>query len=41
VHKSRTMGAVQNCGIQLGSSVGYWVGGFAKFVLGASGQKEK
>jgi hypothetical protein len=41
VHKSRTMGAVQDCGIQLGSSVGYWAGGFTEFVLGAPGQKGK
>jgi hypothetical protein len=41
VHKSRTMETVQDCGIQLGFSVGYWVGDFAEFVLGASGQKEK
>jgi hypothetical protein len=39
VHKSRTMGSVPDRGIQLGSSVDFWVLVFADFVRGAERQE--
>jgi hypothetical protein len=39
VHKSRTMGSVPDRGIQLGSSVDFWVLVFAHFVRGAERQE--
>jgi hypothetical protein len=40
VHQSRTVNAVQDCGIHFGSSVSYWVGCFAEFVLGVETEGE-